>query len=117
MGSYTAMHVSSLLSYPARVRPGFFSGLGWMILYLKNTYGFIRHGIRVTLLCLVREVTAWYNCSARYDITRSEYGISPREKLVLDAASFVSFSDPWVGSVGPARGAPARRAELSGRQL
>ena len=70
-------HVSCLLLYPSRVRvwPGFFSGLGWMINYLKTTYGFIRHGgiCYNTAVCMVRVGTAWYDCSSRYDNIRSDY--------------------------------------------
>ena len=41
--------------------------------------------------------------------------IDTREAFVQEAASFVSFSDPRVGSARPARGASARHGP-SGRQ-
>ena len=52
-----------------------------MIKHLNDTYGFIRQGVRATLLlsvilltaCLVRVAAAWYVCSTRYDNKRSEY--------------------------------------------
>ena len=38
--------------------------------YLKNTYGFIRH--RINYLCLIRQAAAWYFCSGRCDIGARE---------------------------------------------
>ena len=35
---------------------GFFSGLGWMTIYLSNTYGFIRRGIRAMLYTWYEEL-------------------------------------------------------------
>ena len=86
-----------------------------MSIYLSNTYGFIRHGIRVVILY------AWYEqllpgiifLGAMITQDRS---IGTREAFVQEAASFVSFSDRRVASAGPARRAPTRQGP-SGRQL
>ena len=112
-------HVTSLLLYPARrvCRLPFVDGLGWMTTYLNNSYGYILPYIRVVL-------AAWYEklkpgmmgmivLDAKVTYDRS---IGRREAFVQEAACFVSFSDPRVGSAGPARGAPARQGP-SCRQL
>ena len=86
------------------------SGLGWTTIFLNNTYGFIRHGIRVVILYMPgsREVTAWHNFFGRHDIIRSEYRPGTREAFVQEAASFVSILDPRVGPAG-------RRHDNNGR--
>ena len=83
-------------------------------IYLSNTYGFIRHGVRVVLY-------AWYEkllpvmivLDAMITYDRS---IGTRDAFVQEAATFESFSDPRFGSAGSARGAPARQGS-SGRHL
>ena len=87
-----------------------FGELGWMTVYLNNTYGFIRHGdSRSNSLRLLREVAVWLmflDTMVTYD--RS---IGTREAFTQEAARFVSFSDPGEFRKGPARQGP------SGRQL
>ena len=68
------------------------SGLGWMSVYLNNTYGFIQHGIRVVILY------AWYEKLLPGMIlldatTTYDRSIGMREAFVQEEASFVSFSD------------------------
>ena len=103
MGSYyTVMCVTCSLWYSVPCNS--VGGLGWMTIYLNNTYVFSRHGIRVTFY-------AWYEkllpgvlvLDAMITYDRS---VGTREAFVQEAASFVSFSDPRVGSACPARGAP-----------
>ena len=75
--------------------------------YLHNTYGFIRYVIRVI-------PNAWYE-KLLLDVvvldamTTHDRTIGTREAFGQEAVSFVSFSDPRVGSSSPARGAPARQ--------
>ena len=65
-----------------------FSGLGWMTIYLNNTYRFIRHGIRVVILY------AWYIMTVLDAVITYDRSIGTREAFVQEAANFVSFSDP-----------------------
>ena len=95
--------------------PGVFSRLGWMILHLNNTYGFIRHGVRVTLLCL-GYAKLLPGMIVLHDKMPYDRCIGTKEAFLQEAASVVSISDPRVGSAGPARGASARQGP-SGKQL
>ena len=48
-------------------------------------------------VCLV--ASAWYNCSTRSDM-RSEFGVSPRERLQAGSGKYYFISDPQAGPAG-----------------
>ena len=92
-----------------------FGGLGWRTLYLKNAYGFVRHGFRVTLC-------AWYENSLHgmivlHAMIAYDRSIGKRETFVQERQVLYHFRTRGSdGSAGPARGSPARQGP-SGRQL
>ena len=71
----------------------YFSGHGWMTIYLKKTCGFIRHGdSRSNTLCLVRQVAVW---SMFLDVMITyDRSIDARNAFMQEVA--VSFSNPRV---------------------